>query len=135
MSRLQGDDLAILRPFDIEASKPVQHVVVHVGQDELAALKLGPVVHQRLIVEVVATPLFWREAFADEKIGPTRGRDQGVGPFRVSGVRKDLIFQSDPQRLRGSTAGVHDAVRGHHEESTLVAVSSGSSTNSRANSL
>src|SRR5215210_4714273 len=49
LARLQDNDLAILRPFDIDATELAQHLVVHVGQDKPAASKLWSMVHQRRI--------------------------------------------------------------------------------------
>ena len=89
---LQNVALTVLSPFDLEAFYPVQHLFVHVGQDEPATSELCPVLLQRLVVEVVSSALFVEVAFADEKIGFVRSRDQSLSPLRVAGVRDDLVF-------------------------------------------
>ena len=67
-------------------------------------------IHQCLIVDVVSAYPLWGEALADEEVGPVCGSDQGVRPFRVAGVRNDLVFTDDSQRVRRSATGMHDAV-------------------------
>src|SRR3954470_22421442 len=89
------------------------------SQDEPAALELCPVVHQRLVVEVVTTFLLPVVALADKEVRLARDPDQGVCPYGISREREDLTLVRHPQGVGGGTAGVHDMVRGYHERTNL----------------
>src|SRR3972149_4792505 len=70
-------------------------------------------VDQRLIVEVVLDLLVEEVGFADKEVGAGGGLGKGAGPFRVAGAGDDLVRTEDAQRISGSAARVHSAVRGH----------------------
>ncbi len=107
-------------PNSIEVRDPAQHLVAHVGQDEPAASKLRPVVHQRPVVEVMTVPLPYQVALADKEVGPVRNLDQSGGPLRIAGVCHDLLAADDAQRVGGGPAGVQNLIGRHRELSDSV---------------
>src|SRR5262245_61603683 len=92
---LQFDDHAVLCSRVGQFVHPAQHVIAHVGEDQLSGIDLAEMRFERLQAEMVLDDPVVIIGFGDEQVGIARRRDQRFRPFGVGAVADDAAFRLD----------------------------------------
>jgi hypothetical protein len=91
---LDSDHLAILGLLATFRRRTAQHVGAHVREDEAFRPDLGQPGQQGHEIQVLLDPSLVDICLADEEIGTACCRHQGIGPFGIARVGKDLAVHS-----------------------------------------
>jgi hypothetical protein len=128
-----GDDETVFGAHEVDVIPPVQHVLVHVRENNPRTTDPVPILPQRLVIKVIGDLLLKEVRLADEDIGPVCHVDECVGPGAITRVGDALppVLQSERVWWRG--ARVLDRVGRYRGRSDGGRLSLGSSRKSTVN--